>query len=67
MEYGRQFDKVLLFIRDDFLPRMQAAPDADAPTITRLRAFIAAREHTAPHEARALPQSDASSALRDQT
>jgi hypothetical protein len=67
VEYGRQFEKLLLVVRDDFLPRMQAAPDADAATVTRLRAFIAAREHHTPPAARTLPQSDASSMLRDVT
>ena len=64
MVYGRQFAKVLATIHSQYLPKVDASPDADArPVAVRLRAFIEGGEHTRPHEGRNMPQTDMSTEM----
>ena len=66
MEYGRQFEKLMGVIASDFLPRLAAAGDGagGAEVRTRLEVFLRQREHAAPHAARQLPATDASSGMK---
>ena len=66
MEYGRQFEKLLGVIGTDFLPKLAAAGDAGGSPEVRMRldVFLRQREHAAPHPARQLPLTDASSGMK---
>ena len=66
VEYGRQFDKLLGVVGAEFLPKLAASGDAggSAEVRTRLDVFLRQREHGAPHAARQLPLTDASSGMK---
>lgn len=64
-EYGRQFFKLLLFVNEDFLGRLEAAGDPDARAAhTRIRTFLQDREFQNEPEGRRMPVAGVSDELR---
>lgn len=64
-EYGRQFFKLLLFVNDEFLRRLEAAGDPDARAAhTRIRTYLQDREFQEEPEGRRMPVNGVSDDVR---
>ena len=62
--YGRQFEKLLEFVRSDVVPRLVASGDANPALLLRLSTYLDTRRHATQPEGRALPERDESSLQR---
>ena len=65
--YRRQFEKLLVAVNTEYIPKMQQLNDADArAATTRLATYIQSQEFLKPPEGREMPEDDESSYRRNE-